>query len=112
MARANRHYIPGYVWHITHNEIQDPPRRYRIIDLKSLIRLVGCQDLQDLQSAHERWIEASLRINISLEKISPLLATLLCRDLSLLKDQIRVRPIPLFGGKFLKRLIFISKLAV
>ena len=45
-----------------YNEIQDPPRRYRIIDLESTVRLMGCTDLLDLQSAHKRWIEASLRL--------------------------------------------------
>lgn len=44
-----------------YNEIQNPPRRYRIIDLDSLARLMGCTDLQNLQSAHKRWVEASLR---------------------------------------------------
>ncbi len=96
MARANRHYIPGYFWHITHrchkkefllkfvyidlnmvrvgvvdhprrwpfcgyNEIQDPPRRYRIIDLDSLVRLMGCTGLQDLQATHKRWVEQTLQ---------------------------------------------------
>ena len=97
MARANRHYIPGYVWHITHrchqkefllkrclvyidlnmvragvvdhpqlwpfcgyNEIQNPPRRYRIIDRDSLARLLGISDPNDFQSAHRRWVAASL----------------------------------------------------
>jgi putative transposase len=46
-----------------YNEIQNPPRRYRIIDLDSLLRLLGCTDLQDLHSAHKSWIEASLQQN-------------------------------------------------
>lgn len=46
-----------------YNQIQDPPRRYRIIDLDSLARLMGCTDLQELQSAHKKWIEASLRLD-------------------------------------------------
>ena len=44
-----------------YNEIQDPPRRYRIIDLDCLVRLMGFTDLQDFQAAHKRWIEASLQ---------------------------------------------------
>jgi hypothetical protein len=40
------------------------------------------------------------------------LATLLCMVLSLLRSQMLARPIPSFGGIFLKRLIFISKWAV
>ena len=47
MARASRHYIPGY----------------RIIDLDSIVRLIGCTDLQDMQSAHKRWVAASLRLD-------------------------------------------------
>jgi len=46
-----------------YNEIQDPPCRYRIIDLGSLIRLMGFTDLHDLQSVHKRWIEASLQVD-------------------------------------------------
>jgi len=45
-----------------YHEIQDPPRRYRVIDLDSLIGLLGFTDLQKLQSAHKKWIEASLQI--------------------------------------------------
>ena len=46
-----------------YNEIQEPPRRYRIIDFGSLIRLLGFTDLQKLQSVHKRWIEASWQID-------------------------------------------------
>jgi hypothetical protein len=34
--------------------------RYRIVDPDSLVRLMGCKDLQDLQSAHKRRAETSL----------------------------------------------------
>jgi putative transposase len=44
-----------------YNEIQNPPYRYRIIDLDSLIRLLGFNDLQELQSTHNRWVEATLQ---------------------------------------------------
>ena len=44
-----------------YNEIQDPPRRYRILDLDSLARLTGCTDLPDLQAVHKRWIKGSLQ---------------------------------------------------
>ena len=63
MPRANRHFLPGQLWHITHRcheksylnmvrtgvvwhpaawadggyrEIQDPPRRYALIQLEEL----------------------------------------------------------------------------
>jgi putative transposase len=44
-----------------YNEIQDPPCRYRIIDLNKLAGLLGCTGLQDLQSAHKSWVESSLQ---------------------------------------------------
>ena len=46
-----------------YHEIQDPPRRYRIIDLDNLVRLTGFTHLQQLQSAHKDWIESSLQGN-------------------------------------------------
>ena len=46
-----------------YNEIQDPPRRYRIIDLDTLVRLMGCTGLQDLQATHKRWLEENLQPN-------------------------------------------------
>ena len=55
MARANRHYIPGYVWRITH--------RYRIIDLDCLMRLLGFADLHYFQSTHNIWVESSLQVD-------------------------------------------------
>ena len=48
-----------------YNEIQDPPRRYRTIDLDILVKLMGFTDLHELQSAHKRWVEASLPMNES-----------------------------------------------
>jgi putative transposase len=48
-----------------YNEIQAPPRRYRIIDLDSLVSLLGFTELKDLQLAHKRWIEASLQVQES-----------------------------------------------
>ncbi len=43
-----------------YNEIQNPPRRYRIIDIDRLTKLLGFTNLHDFQSAHKRWVEASL----------------------------------------------------
>jgi putative transposase len=61
MVRAGVVEHPGMWQFCGYNEIQDPPRRYRIIDFDALARLVGCTDLQELQSAHKNWIKASLR---------------------------------------------------
>ena len=46
-----------------YNEIQDPPTSYRIIDLDSLVKLMGCSDLLNLQTNHQRWVQASLNAN-------------------------------------------------
>ena len=46
-----------------YNEIQHPPERYRIIDLDSLVSLMGFTELLDFQSAHRKWIQASLDTN-------------------------------------------------
>jgi len=45
-----------------YHEIQDPPRRYGIIDLDCLVRLTGYTDLHQLQSAHNKWVESSLQV--------------------------------------------------
>ena len=46
-----------------YNEIQNPPKRYRIVDLDSLLKLMGCMDLSDLQANQKRWAQAALDTN-------------------------------------------------
>ena len=46
MARAKRHFLSGYVWHITHR--------------KSLMRLLSVKSQDDLKIAHRKWIEREL----------------------------------------------------
>ena len=41
-------------------EIQKPPKRYAIIDLRSLSELSGFTDLQDFQRAHREWVERGI----------------------------------------------------
>ena len=48
-----------------YNEIQEPPSRYRIIDLDNLVGLMGFADLHNFQLAHKNWIEASLQMDES-----------------------------------------------
>jgi len=48
-----------------YNEIQNPPSRYRTIDLDSLTRLMGFTELLEFQSVHKKWVKASLQINES-----------------------------------------------
>ncbi|UCD31372.1 MAG: transposase [Desulfobacterales bacterium] len=43
-----------------YNEIQHPPKRYRILDLDSLVGLMGCKELSDLQATHKRWVQSAL----------------------------------------------------
>jgi REP element-mobilizing transposase RayT len=61
MVRAAAVNHPKLWPYCGYNEIQDPPRRYRILDLDSLVRLTGCTDLLDLQAVHKRWIKVSLQ---------------------------------------------------
>ena len=46
-----------------YNEIQNPPGRYRVIDLDCLVRLMGFTDLRHFQSAHNKWVESSLQVD-------------------------------------------------
>ena len=41
-------------------EIQNPPKRYAIIDVQSLSELSGFADLRDFQRAHREWVERGL----------------------------------------------------
>jgi len=43
-----------------YREIQDPPRRYTLIDLKELRDVCGFSNASAFQSAHHRWIEDAL----------------------------------------------------
>jgi len=60
MARAGVVDHPQLWPFCGYNEIQNPPKRYRIIDLDSLTRLLGISNLNDFQSAHRRWVAAYL----------------------------------------------------
>ena len=39
------------------SEIQKPPNRYAIIDLRSLVSLSGFAEVRDFQRAHREWVE-------------------------------------------------------
>jgi putative transposase len=43
-----------------YREIQDPPRRYRLIDLPELSAACGFSDMTAFQSAHRQWVEDAL----------------------------------------------------
>jgi putative transposase len=46
------------------SEIQNPPKRYGIIDLQSLMELSGFGGLGDFQRAHREWVEQGLEIGL------------------------------------------------
>lgn len=41
-------------------EIQEPPKRYTIIDLRGLSELCGIAGLRDFQRVHRQWVEQGL----------------------------------------------------
>ena len=43
-----------------YREIQDPPRRYTLIDLKALSDVCGFSNVNAFRSAHHRWVEDAL----------------------------------------------------
>jgi putative transposase len=42
------------------SEIQQTPKRYRLIDLPALVALCGFTELSDLQEAHRQWVADAL----------------------------------------------------
>jgi putative transposase len=46
--------------HSGYHEIQQPPKRYTVIDLYGLLDMCGVSKLADFQQAHCQWIEAVL----------------------------------------------------
>ena len=80
MPRAKRHYLHGYVWHITHRchkkefllkLVKDRQRwlywlfeakkRYGLIDFNSIMRLLLIESQDELKEAHHKCIEAELK---------------------------------------------------
>ena len=60
MVRAGVVNHPGQWKESGFREIQNPPKRYAIIDLQSLSELSGFADLRDFQTAHRPWVEQGL----------------------------------------------------
>ena len=46
--------------HSGYREIQNPPKRYGIIDLQELSSLCGFSEVAEFQQAHRRWVDDSL----------------------------------------------------
>ena len=60
MVRAGVVNHPGKWKESGFSEIQNPPKRYAIVDLRSLSELCGFADLRDFQNAYRQWVEHSL----------------------------------------------------
>ena len=53
--------LPGCDWtHRGAREMQNPPKRYGIIDLRELSSLCGFSEVTGFQQAHRRWVDDSL----------------------------------------------------
>jgi len=57
MVRAGAVNHPFKWMHGGYREIQKPPKRYAIIDLRELTSLCGFADSRDFQIAHHQWVE-------------------------------------------------------
>jgi hypothetical protein len=57
MVRAGVVRHPSQWVHSGYREIQNPPRRYGIIDLRKLSSLCGFNRLTDFQQAHREWVK-------------------------------------------------------
>ena len=60
MVRAGVVNHPVKWAHSGYREIQEPPKRYAVIDLEGLAALCGFTDLRDFQRAHRQWVEQAL----------------------------------------------------
>jgi putative transposase len=60
MVRASVIDHPAKWKYSGYHEIQQPPKRYAVIDLPGLVALCGFSELADFQQTHCQWIEESL----------------------------------------------------
>jgi len=51
--------------HSRYLAIQQPPERYRVVDLLALSKLCGFDDIREFQKAHREWVEAGLSGDIA-----------------------------------------------
>jgi putative transposase len=63
MVRAGVVKHPSDWQHGGYQEIQQPPKRYRIIDLQCLMELAGFSDIEKLQHHHRHWLIDELARN-------------------------------------------------
>ena len=60
MIRAGVANHPSKWAHSGFVEIQKPPKRYGIVDLRELSALCGFPEVRQFEEAHSQWIEAAL----------------------------------------------------
>jgi hypothetical protein len=61
MVRAGVVTHPSQWSDSSYREIQNPPKRYGIIDLRQLSALCGFSEVADFQRAHRDWVEEALK---------------------------------------------------
>ena len=62
MVRAGVVRHPSEWAHSGYGEIQQPPDRYRLIDLAALSTLCGFSNVAEFQLGHRQWVETALRM--------------------------------------------------
>jgi len=66
MVRAGIVTHPSDWSHSGYREIQNPPKRYGIIDLRELSSLCGFNEVTGFQQAHREWVREALSRNRAL----------------------------------------------
>jgi len=65
MVRAGVVKHPAEWPHSGYLAIQQPPERYRVVDLLALSKLCGFDDIREFQKAYREWVEAGLSGDIA-----------------------------------------------
>ena len=68
MVRAGVVRHPSQWVHSGYREIQNPPKRYGIVDLRELSSLCGFNRLTDFQQAHREWVKEALGRNTAVRE--------------------------------------------
>jgi putative transposase len=66
MVRAGVVNHPSKWAHSGYVEIQNPPKRYAVVDCQELTALCGFVDFESFQRAHRQWVEQALEIRRTL----------------------------------------------
>jgi hypothetical protein len=61
MVRAGVITHPADWPHSGYREIQNPPKRYGIVDVRQLSALCGFTEVADFQRAHRDWVDEALK---------------------------------------------------